>query len=221
MACMPETSPVFLVYLVHLVRLVQLNTRDRPNRPDRRNGPNEQDRLADLFSILQLLCAAEQRYHPIHATHVDAHRLARGTLPHWSQYHPTHTGCDGGRTSRMDALSPRMSYRPCGPRTDRMDLDRHGLRHLWNGGIGFRPRHSREHHRRARGNRRTTPLQYNERDRKLFIDLVRWARIFAFVPGDRASSIPPSQSSVPFFIRKTLIRSNPASVSHALVSATG
>ena len=37
--------------------------------------------------------------------------------------------------------------------------------------------------------------------------------------GDRASSIPPSQSSVPFFIRKTLIRSNPASVNQAFVSA--
>jgi hypothetical protein len=46
------TSPVFLVFLVHLVYLVGLvqpNNRDRPDRPDR---PNEQDRLADRFSIL-------------------------------------------------------------------------------------------------------------------------------------------------------------------------
>jgi hypothetical protein len=33
-------------YLVHLVSLMQ------PNKPDRRNRPNDQDRLADFFSIL-------------------------------------------------------------------------------------------------------------------------------------------------------------------------
>ena len=62
-------------------------------------------------------------------------------------------------------------------------------------------------------------LQCDEWGREFFIDPVRRARIFSFVPGDRASSIPPSQSSVPFFIRKTLIRSNPASVNHDFVSA--
>ncbi len=36
----------YLVCLVHLVILIQ------PNKPDRRNRPNEQDRLADFFSIL-------------------------------------------------------------------------------------------------------------------------------------------------------------------------
>jgi hypothetical protein len=35
-----------LVCLVHLVSLIQ------PNKPDRLNRPNEQDRLADFFSIL-------------------------------------------------------------------------------------------------------------------------------------------------------------------------
>ena len=34
-------------YLVYLVSLMQ------PNKPDRLNRPNEQDRLADCFSILR------------------------------------------------------------------------------------------------------------------------------------------------------------------------
>ena len=158
-------------------------------------------------------------YHPIHATHLDADRPARGTLPHRSQYHPAHTGFDGGRPSRVDALSPRISYSARRPRTDRMDLDCHGLRHLWNGGIGVRPCHNHEHPRRTRRSRRPVPLQCDERDRELLTDPIRRTRVFSFVPGDRASSIPPSQSSVPFFIRKTLIRSNPASANQVLVSA--
>ena len=161
-----------------------------------------------------------RRYHPIHATHLDADRPARGSLPHRSQYHPAHTGCDGDRPSRMDALSPRISFSARGICTDRMDLDRHGLRHLWNGGIGLRSCHSHEHPGRKRRNRCPVPLQCDERDRELFTDPVRRARVFPFVPRDRTSSIPPSQSSVPFFIRKTLIRSNPASVNQTLVSAT-
>jgi len=50
---------VSLVSLVHLVCLVQPNKQDKPNKPikrdrlDRRNRPNEQDRLADCFSILR------------------------------------------------------------------------------------------------------------------------------------------------------------------------
>jgi len=150
---------------------------------------------------------------------MDAYRTARGTLPHRSQYHPAHTSCDGGRPSRVDDLSPRIPDSARVPRAGRMELDRHGLRHLWNGGIGLRPRHSYEHSGRTRRNRRSVPLQLNERDRELFTDPVRRAGIFSFVPGDRASSIPPSQSSVPFFIRKTLIRSNPASLNHTFVSA--
>jgi hypothetical protein len=46
MACTSGTSPV---YLVHLVSFGQPNTRDKLNRPNR---PNEQDKLADFFSIL-------------------------------------------------------------------------------------------------------------------------------------------------------------------------
>jgi hypothetical protein len=40
------TSGISLVCLVHLVSLIQLN------KPDRLNRPNEQDKLADFFSIL-------------------------------------------------------------------------------------------------------------------------------------------------------------------------
>ena len=40
----------YLVYLVHLVSLMQ------PNKPERLNRPNEQDRLADFFSILLACC---------------------------------------------------------------------------------------------------------------------------------------------------------------------
>ena len=40
----------YLVCLVHLVSLTQ------PIKPDRLNRPNEQDRLADFFSILPVLC---------------------------------------------------------------------------------------------------------------------------------------------------------------------
>ena len=119
----------------------------------------------------------------------------------------------------MDALSDRMSYCSRGLRVVRLDLDRDGLRHLWNGGIGIRPCHSDEHPERTGRDWNPVPLQYDERDRELFADPVRRARVFPFVPGDRASRIPSSQSSVPFFIRKTLIRSNPASVNQALVSA--
>ena len=118
----------------------------------------------------------------------------------------------------MDGLSDRISYSSREPRMDRLDLDRHGLRHLWNCGIGIRPCHGHEHPERAGRNWRPVPLQCNERDRELFTDPVRRARIFTVVPGSRASRIPPSQSSVPFFIRKTLIRSNPASFNQPLVS---
>ena len=172
-----------------------------------------------LFQHPAVAVHGRRRYHPVHATYLDADRPSRGTLPHRSHYHPAHAGCDGGRPNRMDALSPCNSYSTRGARTDRMDLDRHGLRHLWNGGIGLRPCHSHEHLGRKRRNRRPVPLQCDERDRELFTDLVRRARVFAFIPGARASRIPSSQSSVPFFIRKTLIRSNPASVNQALVSA--
>ena len=162
---------------------------------------------------------SRQGYHPIHATHLDTYRPTRGALPHRSQYHSAHTGCDGGWPSRMDALSDRISYNSRGPRVDRMDLDLHDLRHLWNGGIGLRPCHSHEHPGRGGRDWRPVPHQCNERDREFFTDPVRRARVFAFVPGDRASRIPSSQSSVPLFIRKALIRSNPASINQALVSA--
>ncbi len=165
-----------------------------------------------------MLCAAKQRYHPVHATYLDAYRSTCGTLPYRSQYHPADTGCDGSRPSRMDAVSPRISYRPRGPRVDGMELDRDGLRHLWNDRVGLRPCHNHKYPGRAGRTRRPVPLQCNERDREFFIDAVRWTRVFSFAPGDRASSIPSSQSSVPFFIRKTLIRSNRASVNQALVS---
>ena len=182
---------------------------------------NARTMLADFFSILLvlLLCTTDGGYHPVHATHLGTYRPTRGALPHRSHYHPAHTGCDGGRPNRMDTLSDRISSSSRGSRADRMDLDRHGLRHLWNGRIGIRPRHSHEHPGRSGRNWHPVPLQCDEWDRELFIDPVRRARIFIFIPGDRASRIPSSQSSVPFFIRKTLIRSNPASVNQALVSA--
>ena len=119
----------------------------------------------------------------------------------------------------MDAVSPRISYRPRGPRVDGMGMDCHGLRHVWNGGTGLRPIHSHNHPGRTGRDWNPVPLQRNERDRELFTDPVRRARVFSCAPGDRTSSIPSSQSSVPFFIRKTLIRPNPASVNQALVSA--
>jgi hypothetical protein len=159
------------------------------------------------------------RYHPVHATHMDTDRPTCRTLPYRSQYRPAYTGYDGDRPIRMDALSPRISYRACGPCVDGMGLDRHGLRHLWNGGIGPRPCHNHEHPGWTRRTRRVALLQRNERGREFIATPVRRTGVFLFVSGDRASSIPPSQSSVPFFIRKTLIRSNPASVNQALVSA--
>jgi hypothetical protein len=117
-------------------------------------------KLGGFFSILivLLLCAAEQGYHPVHATHLDAHRSTCRTLPHRSQYHPADTGCDGDLPNRVDAVSPRISYRPRGPRVDGMELDRHGLRHVWNGGIGPRPCHGHKRLRRKRRNRRPAPL---------------------------------------------------------------
>jgi hypothetical protein len=175
--------------------------------------------MGDEEYILLLLYAAESDYHPVHAIQLDVDRFAWGTLPHRSQYYPNDTGCGRVRPSGMDAVSPRISYRPRGPRVDGMELDRHGLRHLWNGGIGLRPCHGHEHSWRERRNRYSILLQRDERDREFSIDLVRCSRVFEFVPGDRASIIPPSQSSVPFFIRKTLIRSNPASVNQVRVSA--
>lgn len=169
--------------------------------------------------VLLLLCAAEQGYHLIHAAYLDTNRPARGTLPYWSHYHPNCTGCDGGWPDGMGALPPCFSSDSSKLRVDGMDLDSHGLCYLWHGRIGVRPRHSHEHSGRTRRNRQAISLQCDERGREFFIDPVRRARVFAFVPGDRASSIPPSQSSVPFFIRTTLIRSNPASVNHDFVSA--
>jgi len=184
-------------------------------------GPEPSKTLADCFSILHTPVAVRSRcgYHPVHETRLAPHRPARGALPYRSLYHPAHTGCDRGRPNRMDALSDRMSSRPRGPCMDGMELDRHGLRHLWNGGIGIRPCHSDEHPEWKERDWNSAAIQCNERDRELLTDPVRWARVFPFVPGDRASRIPSSQSSVPFFIRKTLIRSNPASASHVFVSA--
>ncbi len=169
--------------------------------------------------MVLLLCAAEQGYHLVHAIHSDTDRPTCGTLPHRSHYHPNCTGCDGDWPNRMGALPPRFSSNSRMLRVDGMDMDSHGLCHLWHGRIGLRPRHDHEHFGRTRRSRRPVSLQCDERGHEFFIDPVRRTRVFAFVPGDRASSIPPSQSSVPFFIRKTLIRSNPASVNHDFVSA--
>jgi len=160
-----------------------------------------------------------REYYPVHATHLDTDRPARGTLPHRSHYDPAPTDCDECEPNRMDTLPHRTSSSSRRHRMDGMDLDRHGLRHLRNGGIGLRPCHSHEHPGRKRRTRLPVSLQCDERDRELFTDPLRRARVFAFVPGDRASRIPSSQSSVPFFIRKTLIRSNPTAVNQALVSA--
>ena len=158
-------------------------------------------------------------YYPANATDLAAHRPACGTLLCRSQYHPAHTGCDGGRQNRMDSIFDRMPSHACGFRVDRMGLDRHGLCSLWNGGIGSRPCYSHEHSDWTGGDRRPLPLQCDQRGGELFPDPVRRERIFPFVSGQRASSIPPSQSSVPFFIRKTLTRSNPASISQTFVAA--
>jgi hypothetical protein len=175
--------------------------------------------MGDEEYILLLLYAAESDYHPIHAIQLDVDRFAWGTLPHRSQYHPNDTGCDGVRPSGMDAVSPRISYHPCRPRVDGMELDNHGLRHLWHRRIGLRSRDSYEHSWRERRNRYSILFQRDERDREFPIDRIRRARVFTFIPGDLASIIPSSQSPVPFFIRKTLIRSNPASVNQFLVSS--
>ena len=159
------------------------------------------------------------RYYPVYATYLAAHHPARGALPHRGQYHPTHNRCDGHRPDRMDRLPSRMSCRSRGPPVVRMGLDCHGLCHLWNGGIGSRPCHSHERPDWTGRDRRPVPLQCDQRGCELFPDPARREGIFPFIPGQRASSIPPSQSSVPFFIRKTLIRSNPASASQAFVTA--
>lgn len=209
---------IWLIWFILFIRLISFHPKP-DNETDQTNQITVFIFLADFLSILLLLCSTDGEYHPLHATHLDAYRPARRPLLHRSQYHPAHPDYHGGRPNRMDALSPRVSYRARGTRADRMELDRHGLRHLWNGGFGLRPCHSHEHPGRTRRDRRPLPLQFDERDRELFTDPVRRARIFAFVPGIRASNIPPSQSSVPFFIRKILIRSNPASISQALASA--
>ena len=175
--------------------------------------------LAGFFSILRLLCEAAARYHCRHAPYLDDHRPTRRTLPHWSPDHPAHTRCDSGRPNRMDALSGCLSSRPRGTRLDWMDLDRHGLRHLWNGRIGLGSCHGHEHPGGTGRNRHPVFLQCDERDRELFADCVRRTRVFTGIPGDRASRIPSSQSSVPFFIRTSLIRVNPASVNQAFASA--
>jgi hypothetical protein len=133
----------------------------RPARPQRvkgRGGPSGvrsgsercENAAGGLFQHPAVAVCSRREYHPLHATYLDAYRPARRALPHRSQYHPAHTGCNGGRPNRMDALSPCISYRARGSRTNRMDLDRYGLRHVWNGGIGLRPCHSHEHPRRTR-----------------------------------------------------------------------
>jgi hypothetical protein len=165
-----------------------------------------------------LLSTAEQDYHPIHAIQLDVDRFAWGPLPHWSYHHSTCADCDRDRPNRVDALPPRFSSHSRRLRVDGMDLDSHGLRHLWHRGISLRSLDSYEHSWRERRTRHSILLQCDERDREFFTDPVRRSRVFAFIPGDRASIIPPSQSSVPFFIRKTLIRSNPASINHDLAS---
>jgi hypothetical protein len=209
-------SSVWFIWLIWSIWFVLLLDPEKPNKPN--NGLLTP---ANFFSILLglLLYVAEQRYHHAYATHLDADRPARRTLSYRSHDHPTSIDCDRDRKNRMDALPGRTPAHSREPRVDGMDLDRHGLCHLWNGGIGLRSCHYHEHHGRKKRNRLPAPLQRIERDREFFTDPVRRAGVFAFVPGDRASSIPPSQSSVPFFIRKALIRSNPASDNHAFVSA--
>ena len=158
-------------------------------------------------------------YHCGHATYLDYHRPTCGTQPHRSPDHPAHTRCGCGRPNRMDGLSGRLSSCPRGSRLDWMDLDRHGLRYLWNGGIGLRSCHDHKYPGRTAGDWGPLLLQRDERDRKFLAGTIRRARVFTGVPGDLASRIPSSQSSVPFFIRTSLIRINPASVNQAFVSA--
>ncbi len=173
-----------------------------------------------LFSILKPVAVpCGDGYHATHAIHLDPHRPAHGTQPHRRHDHPSRTGCNNSRPNRLDALSHRNPDRSCLPRQDRMDLDRHGLRHLWNGRIGVRPLHPRQHPGRTGREWRPASRQRDERNRKLFAGPVRRARVSPRIVGDRASRIPSSQSSVPFFIFTTLIRSNPASVNQAFVSA--
>jgi hypothetical protein len=160
-----------------------------------------------------------QGYHPVHAAFLDPYWPACGSLLDRSQYRSAHTDFDGGRSSRMDALSHCISSRSRWVCVDGMGLDCHGLRHLWHGGTGLRPRHSRQYSGRKRRDRILVLFQCDERGRKPVADPVRRAGVLAIVPGDRASNIPSSQSSVPFFIFKTLIRSNPASVNQDFVSA--
>ena len=174
--------------------------------------------MGDEEYILLLLYAAEPDYHPVHAIQLDVDRFAWGTLPHRGHYLPARTGCDGDRPNSVDALPPYFSPNSRRFRVDGMDLAYHGLRHLLHHRIGLRSRDSYEHSWRERRNRLSILLQRDERDCEFPIDRVRRSRVFAFVPGDRASIIPPSQSSVPFFIRKTLIRSNPTSINQDFVS---
>jgi hypothetical protein len=55
----------YLVCLVHMVYLVDLVQPNNPDRPNRLNRPNEQDRLADFFSILSMeLCRSVYHANP-------------------------------------------------------------------------------------------------------------------------------------------------------------
>jgi hypothetical protein len=50
----------------------------------------------------------------------------------------------------MGGLPDRNSPGSRRPYLDGMELDRHGLRHLWNNRIGLRPCHGHEHPGRER-----------------------------------------------------------------------
>ena len=172
--------------------------------------------LGPAASLVAVPCG--DGYHCAHATYLASHRPADGAQPHRRHHHPSRPSCNSGWTNRLDTLSDRHPNNSCLPRPDRMDLDCHGLRHLWNRRIGIRPLHPREHLGRTERDPPPTPRQRNERDDELFTSPVWWAGVFTRVVGARASRIPSSQSSIPFFIRTILIDSNPASISQVFVS---
>ena len=82
----------------------------------------------------------------------------------------------------MDALSDRINLSLSRARVDRMELERHGCGHLWNGGLALDL--PRSEYRGGQGEVGALSLFSAMTGSLNFLaDPVRWARVFAFVPG--------------------------------------
>jgi hypothetical protein len=101
-----------------------------------------------------------------------------------------------------------------------MDLARHGLRGLWHHWAGHRPLHTPCAPRRGAQVESHAHPQYAQWEREFLADRVRWPCFLERPRRTAASRIPPSQSSFPLLILTGLTKSNPASLSQAVVSLT-